>query len=262
MQETRQKIFNFINKACNYLPTRKIPRLTRKYTARILGIKDFSLNSGERQTAKSLDGMRADHTARYQISINFLKKHYADKEIYGYDVFCGVGYGSYMLSKEMHNANIKAIDGSTDAIKLAEENYQTGKIIFSQKFFPFELPEESADFFISLESIEHIENDTLFLETIRKTLKINAILIISTPNVYEFKLKTNANHFHYRHYKPKEFIMRLTTLGFELLHLYGQNTYRMNKKGKITSVLSDSEMTTIKENYEGQNCVYIFKKIK
>ena len=103
----KQKIFNLISSICNYLPTRKIPRLTRKYTARMLGLKDYSLNSGERQTAKTLDGIRADHTARYLAAVEFLQQHYGNEPIKGYDDFCGTGYGSYTRSTSLPNVELE-----------------------------------------------------------------------------------------------------------------------------------------------------------
>jgi len=255
----RQYFFNVIDKACNYLPTRKIPRLTRKYAASILNVKDYSLNSGERQTSKTLDGVRADHTARYQIAIDFLQKHYENKSVMGYDVFCGVGYGAFMLSNAMQNVELKAIDGSSEAIKLARKHYQTGRIFFEQKLFPFDLPVTDADFFISLESIEHIKNDTAFLKLITLTTKPGGILIISTPNSEKWQIENNPNHFHYKHYKSSEFIQNIKHAGFELLHLFGQDIYKMNEKGGIQDVLDDKDMG-VKADYEGQNCIYIFQK--
>jgi len=255
----RQKIFNVVNKICNYLPTRKIPRLSRKYAARILNLKDYSLSSGERQTSKTLDGIRVDHTARYGVATDFLQKYFKNKPIKGYDVFCGIGYGAYMLSNAMPNATLEAIDGSDDAIKLAQKHYQTGRITFYQKFFPFELSTVNADFFISLESIEHIEDDTTFLNLINKTLKPGGILIISTPNLEKWPLENNPNHFHYRHYKPSEFIQDIESKGFKLLYSFGQNIYKMNKKGEIQGVLEDKDME-VKADYEGQNCIYIFQR--
>ena len=257
----KQKIFKFVDKVCNYLPTRKIPRLTRKYTARILSVKDFTLNSGERQISTSLDGIRADHTARYQVAIDFLQKHYGEKPLKGYDVFCGIGYGAFMLSQAMPNVILEAIDGSDDAIVLAQKHYQTGSVIFKQSFFPFELPAASADFFISLESIEHIEDDNLFLDIIAKTLKQDGILILSTPNEEKWKPEINNHHFHYRHYNPSKFVEHLLVLNFQLLHLYGQDIYEIDTQGKVKKSLDEKEME-LHENYEGQNCVFIFQKMK
>jgi 2-polyprenyl-3-methyl-5-hydroxy-6-metoxy-1,4-benzoquinol methylase len=246
---------------CKLLPTRKLPRLTRKYAALLLGLKDYSLHSGERQTATLLDGIRRDHVWRYQVTIDILKAYYGgNKPIKGYDVFCGIGYGAYMLSSDMPNVSIEAVDGSEDAIKLAQEYYQTGKITFSQKFFPFTPPPASADFFVSLESLEHIENDDLFINVVKQTLLEKGIFIVSTPNVEKWQLETNANHFHYKHYKPAELIDKMNEFGFKFIRLYGQDIYKMDAAGKIAGLLNDSDME-LKPDYQGQCCVYIFKKL-
>jgi 2-polyprenyl-3-methyl-5-hydroxy-6-metoxy-1,4-benzoquinol methylase len=150
-----------------------------------LGVKDYSLNSGERQTATKLGGIRADHTARYRVAADFLKAYFAGQAVSGYDCFCGVGYGAYMLSEALPGASIVAIDGSADAVKLAEKHYQTGKIKFEHRLFPFELPEGSADFFVSLESIEHIEDDAAFLNKINKIFKMGGVFLLFLRQIQE-----------------------------------------------------------------------------
>ena len=257
----KTQIMNFVNRMCKYIPTRKAKRLTKKYTRKLLGIKDYSLYSGERQTATDLEEIRKDHIERYQMAVDFLKKHGQKTEILnGYDVFCGIGYGSFMLSNHLKNAKIISIDGSQEAINLAQQFYQTGNITYRQLFFPFELTEEHADFFVSLESLEHIKNDDLFLKLIQRTLKPGGILILSIPNAEKWKLEINANHFHYRHYKPDELIEKLNTLHFELVQLYGQDIYKMDSSGKMKESLDHHDME-LKLDYRGQCCIYIFRKI-
>ena len=68
-------------------------------------MKDFSLNSGERQTATQYMSIRADHRFRYE---------WADAIIpaggQGLDLFCGVGYGTQRLA---HNDRyVIGMDGS------------------------------------------------------------------------------------------------------------------------------------------------------
>ena len=55
-------------------------------------------------------------------------------------------------------------------------------------------------------------------------------------------------------------IKTLEELGFSLIKIYGQDVYIINNLGKVTGLLKSSEMNLI-ENYNGQFCVYILRKI-
>jgi 2-polyprenyl-3-methyl-5-hydroxy-6-metoxy-1,4-benzoquinol methylase len=252
---------DFVNRMCAFIPTRKAKRLTKKYASRLLGIKDYSLYSGERQTAADLDQIRKDHTARYRLAADFLEKHYGQAAaLEGYDVFCGIGYGTFMLSEGLKNAKITGIDGSTEAIELANRCYRTPGTTYRQEFFPFELPENSADFFVSLESLEHVQAEESFLGLIERTLKPRGILIISVPNEEKWKLDVNAQHFHFRHYKPAELTEKLKGFGFELIRRYGQDIYKMSPSLKKEGQEDSSVMEDLKPDYDGQCCIYICRK--
>lgn len=144
-------------------------------------------------------------------------------------------------------------------IEIGKNTAIAANVTITDIHHPFDLPVSNADFFISMESIEHIENDKLFLDTICKALKSNGILILSTPNIE--KWQPDKHHFHYRHYKPSEFIERLSSLHLKLLHFYGQDIYKMDTRGKIIDTLEDKDMA-LHVDYKGQNCVFIFQKIK
>ena len=84
-----------------------------------LSKRDFSLNSGERQVAQSLDGIRKDHLWRYELVADFLAKQFGAIRTNGADIFCGNGYGSHIVAKRLQNTQILAIDASKEAIDSA-----------------------------------------------------------------------------------------------------------------------------------------------
>ena len=94
------------------------------------------------------------------------------------------------------------------------------KIKYKYKLFPFKLKKNIFDFIISLESIEHIEDDHTFIDTLVAALKPNGILILSTPNEEKQSLKLNPNKFHYRHYITKDMIKKLEN--FDLGDIFHQ----------------------------------------
>ena len=92
--------------------------------------KDFSLNSGERQVATSIENIRKDHLYRYEYAINKIKKLLKDNCSI-LDIFCGNGYGSYLISKSLPQCSICSVDGSKEAIILARKKGLKIKLFFA-----------------------------------------------------------------------------------------------------------------------------------
>lgn len=221
--------------------------------------KNYSLNSGERQTGKTIHEIRADHVNRYKLAAEIIKREIKMNSILkGMDIFCGNGYGSWLINNKT-GAFIDSIDGSKEAVEFAKKYYGNNKINYSCKLFPFKMKKNYYDFIISLESVEHIKDDILFLNRLYDALKLNGLLIISTPNMEKQDLKLNPNHFHYRHYYNNEFIKLVHEIGFEFIELYGQDTYIFNENKIMCGTLPSEDMN-IKKDYNGQFTVYILKK--
>lgn len=221
--------------------------------------KSYALNSGERQTGKTIQEIRADHVNRYELAAKIIKREQMSiSNLKGMDVFCGNGYGSFLIEQET-GAEMTSIDGSKDAVNFAKKYYGNTNITYSHKLFPFKIKKNYYDFIVSLESIEHVKDDKLFLSTLYESLMGGSVLIISTPNSEKNDLTINKNHFHYRHYTNAEFIQFSKTIGFELLEMYGQDVYSVNQYGGMTGVLAPEEMN-IKKDYNGQFTIFVLKK--
>ena len=227
-----------------------------------LSERDFSLNSGERQTAQTLEGIRKDHLFRYELAANFLEKQFNENKTYGADIFCGNGYGSYLVASKLKNTKILSVDASKEAIELANNYYKIeNRIKFINKFFPFELEKDKYDYIISFESIEHIQDDIQFIETIISAIKNNGYWFLSTPNEEKMSLKKNNNKFHFRHYTNKIVNDIFKKYNLKVIEQYGEDTYSIDKNGLITGTLSENKMELIKD-YNGQFMVYILRVVK
>ena len=212
-----------------------------------LSERDFSLNSGERQTAKNLAGIRKDHLLRYELAANFLEKEFNENKTYGADIFCGNGYGSYLVASKLKNTKILSVDASKEAIELANNYYKIeNRIKFINKFFPFELEKDKYDYVISFESIEHIQDDIQFIETIISAIKNNGYWFLSTPNEEKMSLKKNNNKFHFRHYTNKMVNDIFKKYNLKVIEQYGEDTYSIDKNGLIMGTLSEGKMNLIK----------------
>ncbi|MFA5139207.1 MAG: class I SAM-dependent methyltransferase [Elusimicrobiota bacterium] len=195
---------------------------------------DLSLHSGERQVATDYSAIRADHRFRYE---------WVNDRIpasgFGLDVFCGNGYGTWLLSTDRQ---VIGIDGSADAIRLAEQHFRTPRTIFSVGYFPFELPERAFDFVVSLESVEHVEDGSRFFAALVSSLKPGGLLAFSTPCEDRLPLAMTGNRFHFRHYALEETLSLAASDGLELLEWAGQDTYSFQPDGRQGALLDADRM--------------------
>lgn len=147
------------------------------------------------------DLIYAEHMARYFFAGQFV----ADKNVL--DVASGSGYGTrYLLDKGA--AKVVGIDNSREAIKYSREKYQTSGIEFilaDAAKLPFK--DNIFDIVVSFETIEHLDDQEKFLREIKRVIKKNGLLIISTPNVLVFP---KGNTFHKKELAPSEFISLLS----------------------------------------------------
>ena len=103
----------------HYMP---IPHVKNKIKKKLY--KNYSMNSGERQVGNSLEKIRRDHIVRYELAVNIIKKLLPNNAINGLDIFCGNGYGAYIIANSISNLKkIVAIDGSKETINFAKKNY-------------------------------------------------------------------------------------------------------------------------------------------
>lgn len=195
---------------------------------------DFSLNSGERQTAVNYEAIRADHRFRYEWAAERIPSH-----SFGLDVFCGNGYGTWLLGDTRF---VIGIDGSQEAINLANKCYRRTTTLFSSAIYPFELPENSFDFIVALESIEHVARGAEFFDCICRALKPGGNLIFSTPCEDFLPHSATGNHFHYKHYSLKETLVLANSNGLSLISYSGQNTYELDDNGMQGNLLPMDQM--------------------
>ena len=221
--------------------------------------KDFSLHSGERQTGRNLHDIRRDHTVRYDLALELLREQGRVNGGACLDVFCGKGYGTLMLSEAFPELCVVGVDGSKEAIDMANECYARSNNMFSWKLFPFSIAEQSNDLVACFESLEHVEDDQLMLNQILRSLKKDGVALISVPNQDEHPLEKNPHQFHFRHYRHADFI-GMVSQEYSIETWYGQNVYEFTDDGVNTfRLLSEGEMC-LREKVPGQVNVYVIRR--
>ena len=115
------------------------------------------------------------------------------------EIGCGEGRGVSTLLDRVNS--FTAVDKIKEAIDELQKRFPSGKFI-SMNLPPLtSLGDNTYDFVISFQVIEHIENDALYLKEIHRVLKPGGMALITTPNR---KMSLSRNPWHVREYLPEE----------------------------------------------------------
>ena len=162
--------------------------------------------------------LEMEHYQRYYSALSLVK----DKVVL--DAACGEGYGTSILAAVA--AKVSGLDVSAEAVARAWKQYGDKEniefVVGSVAQIPF--PDHSVDVVVSFETIEHISEQLQhkFLDEIKRVLKQDGILIMSTPNKAIYSdLNNYHNEFHVREFYKEEFIKFLSK-NFKYTRLYNQ----------------------------------------
>lgn len=160
----------------------------------------------------------------YQQIISLIEKFFSpNKKLL--DIGCGVGTVSFYAASI--GLIVKGIDISSRAINLAYKSKRALELTrvsfkIADVVDPSEYSENTYDYAICSEVIEHVVNDTQLLNNIFKALKANGLLIVSTPLIsaplykwgYLDEFETEVGHL--RRYSRSKLTKMLKTNGFEI----------------------------------------------
>ncbi len=183
--------------------------------------------TGERiipKLMKPMNGMLLEHIARYYFAIPYIKGRVLD-------IACGTGYGCHMVAKdrkrEVHE--IIGVDVDPETILYANREYNHQKVTYIQgDALDPELPEKLGlfDTILSFETIEHVQDDQLFMDNLYRILKPGGRLILSSPFGRGRGMPT-SEPFHVHQLTPKEFEELFTR--FSSMEMYYQRGVTFEK---------------------------------
>jgi len=132
-----------------------------------------------------------EHIRRYKL----IKRYCYGKVV---DAACGVGYGSHLLSDNPDITSVIGIDNCGEAIETANAEYADNKTTFVKH----DVTDLSiaCDTFVSIETMEHIENLDAFADSICRCTP--NIVIVSFPD----KASTHFNEFHVHDLKKQDVV--------------------------------------------------------
>ena len=164
--------------------------------------------------------VRREHQARYDFAARYVR----GKAVV--DCACGEGLSSEIFLRAGARS-LTGFDLSEEAVAAARKRCAGNATFSTTGGVTLPIADRSADLYVALETLEHIEEDRAFLREAARVLKPDGVFICSTPN----RLVTNPgasisdrpwNRFHVREYDPSEFVDRLGG-AFQRIEMFGQN---------------------------------------
>jgi len=175
--------------------------------------------TGERQLATQLDKNAIEHLHRYAFA-----KQFTNNKIV-VDLACGEGYGTYIISENAKQ--VTGIDISDETIKHAIKRYKKSNLNYIVgEAIKTIIPSNSIDVVISFETIEHHNKHIEMIMEIKRILKKDGVLIISTPDKNNYSITPKyTNKFHIKELTNIEFFSLIQEHFVYVNKLYQKTSY-------------------------------------
>lgn len=195
--------------------------------------------TGERLLTTIYGRDSIEHLHRYAIV-----KDYVENKIV-LDIACGEGYGANLTSKTAKF--VYGVDIDNVIIQAAKFKYKKKNIEFlTGSAIEIPLEDNSVDVVISFETIEHHDQHDEMMREIKRVLKSNGMIIISTPDkLFYSDLRNFNNQFHVKELYKQEFV-DLISKNFNHIQLLTQKYCNGNSLVEDTT---NNEVRTFSGNY-------------
>lgn len=211
--------------------------------------------TGERLvTDPSLGKGVIEHLHRYAICLKLVE----GKTVL--DIASGEGYGTNLMAQ--YAAHAQGVDISPDAIAHAKQKYARQNLEFKEgSATNIPGPDHSLDVVVSFETIEHHDQHDAMMLEVKRVLKEDGILIISTPERDNYRKIDPDNHHHVKELTGLEFNMLLNKhfLTIEMYHQhYVHGSFITPAQGKVGNELLEynGNFEAVQEAQFGNNNIY------
>ncbi len=172
--------------------------------------------TGERYVPSLNGQIKYEHLHRYALCVDYV----AGKSVL--DIACGEGYGCALFASAAKS--VVGVDINSEVVEYATIEYSTHKnirfIVGSCDSVP--LPDNSVDVVTSFETIEHHDKHEEMMQEIKRVLKPDGVLIISSPNRLTYSDEPKySNPFHVKELYYDE-LAALLRRYFGYVEIYGQ----------------------------------------
>jgi len=171
--------------------------------------------TGERYLPEVKGNIELEHLHRYL----FASQAVSNKTVL--DIACGEGYGSTLLAKKAKM--VFGVDISSDVVSHAKNKYKRKNLSFrTGSCSNIPLDDSSVDIVVSFETIEHHDQHQEMMDEIKRVLRPEGVLIISSPDKLEYSENPNYhNEYHVKELYREEF-NELLDANFKNHRIYGQ----------------------------------------
>lgn len=160
--------------------------------------------TGERLETFVFNETMIEHLHRYAIALEFTQ----GKTVL--DIACGEGYGSNLLAKV--SKDVTAVDIDETTIVAANGKYKAGNLHFiTGRVEEIPLGDKQFDVVVCFETLEHTSQHVRMMEEIKRVLKPDGILILSTPERKDHRKDLYINPFHEKEVSKEELTSLLGT---------------------------------------------------
>jgi 2-polyprenyl-3-methyl-5-hydroxy-6-metoxy-1,4-benzoquinol methylase len=214
--------------------------------------KSVIQDTGERMIPQFHRGklMYAEHYARYECANAYTKGMVV------LDIACGSGYGTKMMAKNARKVFGVDIDPAT--IDYARANFSAENIEYLVgDGVDIPVDTESIDVVVTFETIEHIADYKKFIAEIRRVLKPDGVVIVSTPNDLEF---AEGNAFHVHEFEQKELLSAFER-NYKYIDKYYQATWKYVALGKEQDFKTEGSFPVPTLNLSpvtAERCLYFY----
>jgi len=195
-------------------------------------------SSGERLEFYQFSNVTVEHLHRYAIAEEFVENKVV------LDIASGEGYGSHLLSKKA--LEVFGVDIDEESVNAASRKYFKNNLKFMVGHADkIPIQSNSIDVVVSFETIEHHDKHEEMLLEIKRVLKKDGVLLMSSPDKkYYSDLTGQNNPFHVKELYFSEF-KELIDRHFNFAHYLFQNSFNLN------SYIEKSEMFSFNKIYSG-----------
>ena len=164
---------------------------------------------------ESGERIEADHRARYTYAQQFATGRAV------LDIACGTGYGTRMMC-EAGAAHATGVDIAAEPLAIAMKDYAGDGATFLRGDIAAFGDADSFDLITCFETIEHVPDADAALRNLRRVLRPDGLLLLSSPNrgivsPHARRLEDPPqNTFHVREFMPRELAAALSRAGFTI----------------------------------------------
>lgn len=170
--------------------------------------------TGERYIPSINGDIEIEHLHRYSFALNYVSM----KDVL--DIASGEGYGSNILAEVAKT--VVGVDISNEAVYHAQSKYLKPNLRFCQgDCTRIPLANNSIDVVVSFETIEHHDQHDAMLIEIKRVLRPNGLILISTPDRDYHGAYSRDNEFHVKELNKFEF-QELLDHHFNYHYLFSQ----------------------------------------